>query len=64
MKRTVSRKRCKNHLEIIIRVDGKEKESILEKEIKRALVKWKRSLGMDISFEIFTVTDNNNYQVM
>lgn len=64
MKRTVSRKRCKNHLEIIIRVEEKEKGRILGEKVKRALIKWKRSLDMDISFEIITIIDRNNHQAM
>ncbi|MCI8370920.1 MAG: hypothetical protein HFI75_00700 [Lachnospiraceae bacterium] len=64
MKRTISRNRHGNHLEIIIRVNKKEDGDVLERELKRAISKWKHSLGMDISYEILTIDDRNNYPVV
>lgn len=61
MKRTTSWKRHGNHLEIIIRVNQKENGAVLERELKRAISKWKRSLDMGISYDIFTIGDRNNY---
>lgn len=61
MKRTTSRERHGNHLEIIIRVNKKENGAVLERKIKRAISKWKRSLDMGISYEILTIGDRNNY---
>lgn len=61
MKRIISRKRKENHLEIIIRVCEKEKGTVLETEIKKAIRKWNHTLGMDISFEILTLDDKNNH---
>lgn len=61
MKRTTSRERHGNHLEVIIRVNKKENGAVLERKLKRAISKWKRSLGMGISYEILTIGDRNNY---
>lgn len=61
MKRTISRERHGNHLEIIIRVNKKENGGVLERKLKRAISKWKRSLGTGISYEILTIDDRNNY---
>lgn len=61
MKRTASRKQCRNHLEITIRTDKKENGGVLEREIKRAILKWNRSLDLDISYEIITIDDRNNF---
>lgn len=60
MKRTISRKRYKNHLEIIVRTDKKEKGEALERKIKRAVAKWSHSLDIKISYEILSVNDRNS----
>lgn len=61
MKRTISRNRYRNHLEIIVTTDKKENGAVLEREIKRAIAKWRRFLDMDISYEIITIGGSNNY---
>ena len=60
MKRTASRKHCDNHVEIIIRASGEEQRGSLEEEIKRAIAKWNRSLGMNLSFEVISLIDRSN----
>lgn len=60
MKGIRSRERHGNHLEVIIRVNKKENGNVLERELRRAISKWKRSLDMGISYEILTIDDRNN----